>query len=44
MQPLRLALTGEGSGPDLMKMMELFGADETKSRIESAIASLKRFI
>lgn len=44
MQPLRLALTGEGSGPDLMKMMELFGAAETKTRIEKAIVALKKFI
>ncbi len=43
MQPLRLALTGEGSGPDLMKMMELFGAEETKSRIENAVTALKSF-
>lgn len=44
MQPLRLALTGEGSGPDLMKMMELFGAKETQVRIEHAISSLKKYI
>ncbi len=40
MAALRLAITGSLSGPDLMKSMEILGAQETKLRIENAIAKL----
>ena len=37
MQILRVAITGEGGGPDLMKIVALLGTQEVKSRIENAI-------
>jgi glutamyl-tRNA synthetase len=37
MQLLRVAVTGEQGGPDLMKIMEIIGTKETVSRINSAI-------
>lgn len=40
MQALRLAVTGEGSGPDLMPTIEVLGKDETASRIENALQKL----
>jgi glutamyl-tRNA synthetase len=40
MAALRLAITGSLSGPDLMKSIEILGADETKKRIENAIKIL----
>jgi glutamyl-tRNA synthetase len=40
MAALRLAITGSLSGPDLMKSIEILGADETKKRILNAIAVL----
>ncbi|MFW6203057.1 MAG: glutamate--tRNA ligase [Marinilabilia sp.] len=40
MQALRLALTGEGSGPDLMPTIEVLGKDESASRIENALQKL----
>lgn len=40
MPALRLAITGEGSGPDLMEVMEIIGKNETISRIEFAINHL----
>lgn len=43
MQSLRLAITGEGSGPDLMKMMEILGVSETQNRIQNAITALKKY-
>ena len=36
MPVLRLALTGESGGPDLMKIIEVLGCDETIRRIEKA--------
>lgn len=33
MKPLRLAITGSATGPDLMATMEILGADEVRSRI-----------
>lgn len=40
MQALRLAVTGEGKGPDLMLIMEILGEEETVRRIEKAVAVL----
>ena len=37
MQLLRVALTGEGGGPDLGMVMQLLGADEIKRRINLAL-------
>ncbi len=40
MQALRLAITGEGKGPDLMLIMEIIGREESVDRIKSALAKL----
>lgn len=40
MQSLRIALTGKGSGPDLMEIMEILGKKEVKNRILKAIEVL----
>lgn len=40
MQMLRVSLTGQGSGPDLMTMIEILGPKETSERIKSCIESL----
>jgi glutamyl-tRNA synthetase len=40
MQALRLAVTGEGSGPDLMPTIAILGKDETASRIQNALQKL----
>jgi len=40
MQPLRLSVTGQGGGPDLMAIIEILGAKETAKRIASAIVIL----
>lgn len=40
MQALRLAITGEGKGPDLMLIMEILGKDESIKRIETALSLL----
>ena len=40
MQTLRLALTGEGSGPDLMTMIEILGPEAAANRIQSSINTL----
>lgn len=44
MQALRLAVTGEGSGPDLMPTIEVLGRDETVSRIENALQKLDKHV
>lgn len=41
MQALRLAVTGEGGGPDLMEIISILGAAETYSRIDKALYNLK---
>lgn len=41
MQALRVALTGNASGPDLMMTMEIIGKDEVVRRIEYALNTLK---
>lgn len=40
MPVLRLALTGTAKGPDLMKVMEILGKEETVNRIKHAINEL----
>lgn len=40
MQTLRVALTGEGSGPDLMTIIEILGGKKAADRIKSSIDSL----
>lgn len=42
MQTLRLALTGEGSGPDLMSMITIIGAELSAERIKSSIDLLSK--
>lgn len=41
MQALRLAITGMAGGPDLMMIMEIIGTDEVRSRISTALKTLK---
>lgn len=41
MLPLRLSLTGAGSGPDLMEVATLLGKEEVIARIEKAIDELE---
>jgi glutamyl-tRNA synthetase len=40
MQALRLAVTGEGKGPDLMLIMEILGKEETLRRLDLALEAL----
>lgn len=40
LQALRLSITGLGSGPDLMNIIEVIGKEETIKRIESAVKLL----
>lgn len=44
MQPLRLALTGQGSGPDLMIIIEIMGGLSVAQRISSSINTLAKHI
>lgn len=41
MQLFRVALTGVGGGPALFEMMELFGKEESLSRLHNALAAFK---
>ena len=41
MPALRLALTGQGGGPDLMDIVEILGAEEVYNRIDKASETLK---
>lgn len=41
MMPLRLSLVGELKGPDVPDLMEMIGKEETISRINKAIETLK---
>ncbi len=41
MQPLRVALTGNASGPDLMITMEILGRDEVIRRLEYALGAIR---
>ena len=40
MQSLRVVVTGEGMGPDLMALLETLGKEEVANRIQIAIATL----
>jgi len=40
MFPIRLALSGQPSGPDLYEMMALFGKQETIARFKACIEAL----
>jgi glutamyl-tRNA synthetase len=40
MQALRLAITGKGSGPDLMEIISILGGPEVHNRISHARSSL----
>jgi glutamyl-tRNA synthetase len=42
MQALRLAVTGQGKGPDLMLIMEIIGKEETLKRLSKALDVLGR--
>ena len=41
MQSLRVAVTGQGAGPDLMAMMEIIGKEEATNRIETALNNIE---
>jgi glutamyl-tRNA synthetase len=41
MPALRLVLTGGGTGPDLMRIMEILGKGECEKRIDKALKELK---
>ncbi len=43
MQALRLAVTGTGSGPDLMEIMVVLGKDEVIKRIDKALKRLNGY-
>ncbi len=42
MPSLRLALTGQGAGPDLMSMIEIIGPEETAKRIKMSAETLDK--
>ncbi|MFY0651030.1 MAG: glutamate--tRNA ligase [Cyclobacteriaceae bacterium] len=44
MQLLRVAVSGEQGGPDLMKIMEILGTQETISRINSGITEFDKIV
>ncbi|MBL7839186.1 MAG: glutamate--tRNA ligase [Cyclobacteriaceae bacterium] len=41
MQALRVAITGNGSGPDLMMTMEILGKEEVTKRLDNALNTIK---
>ena len=41
MNPLRLCLVGGNMGPDLFKICEILGKEETIQRIETAIKNIQ---
>lgn len=41
LQALRVTITGVGTGPDLMQIMEILGKQETTTRLESALNRIK---
>jgi glutamyl-tRNA synthetase len=41
MQSLRVSITGEGGGPDLMDIIEILGKEEITERIRLALTTLK---
>jgi glutamyl-tRNA synthetase len=44
MQPLRLALTGEAGGPDLMELLSIIGPAETANRIRSSSSKIEQMV
>ncbi|MEX1268236.1 MAG: hypothetical protein WEA56_04480 [Balneolaceae bacterium] len=40
MMPMRIAVTGQGFGPDLFASMELLGKETVLRRIDTALAEL----
>jgi glutamyl-tRNA synthetase len=42
MQMLRVALSGNGAGPDLMISMELWGKDQVLLRLKKAIETFSK--
>ncbi len=44
MQLLRVAVSGEQGGPDLMKIMEILGTQETSSRIKTAVTAFDKMV
>ena len=44
MQALRLAITGLETGPDLMAIIEIIGAEATAARIDAAVAKLQAYV
>ncbi|MDB5256702.1 MAG: glutamyl-tRNA synthetase, partial [Chitinophagaceae bacterium] len=41
MQALRVALTGNGAGPDLMEIISILGKDEAVGRLQQAVSVLQ---
>jgi glutamyl-tRNA synthetase len=41
LQPLRLSITGAGTGPDLMMIMEIIGKDEVVRRLDYALKTIR---
>jgi len=42
MQMLRVALSGNGAGPDLMISMQLWGKEEVIARLQAALAAFPK--
>lgn len=42
MPAVRLAVTGQGKGPDLMEIMEIIGKEETIKRLDNALINLSQ--
>ena len=42
MQMLRVSLTGDASGPDLMTMIEILGPEEVSNRIKNSLDLLSK--
>lgn len=40
MQSLRVVITGQGAGPDLMAILEIIGKEEATKRIETALSTI----
>ena len=41
MQSLRVVITGQAAGPDLMTIMEIIGKEEVTKRIDSALSTIQ---
>ncbi len=44
MPAIRLSLTGQGGGPDLMEIISILGPEESAGRIRRAVAALSEFV